>query len=160
MRKSSLDYSSALALARESRALITPNPGFEYQLRVWHFCGYDVYASDNLINPNLLSRKEKAAYKAWKSNRDEMLGRGEKAVNRARYSSVASLAAAFGKRRVQKNHEGEEVGEGKGEGKVDKEQEQNAWENVEKMEQEWTRRLIASKYPPWEKKENQDDQST
>lgn len=160
MRKTSLHYSSALALARESRALITPNPGFEYQLRVWHFCGYDVYASDNSINLDSSSRKEKAAYKTWKSNRDEMLGRGEEVVNRARYSSMASLAAAFGKRRLQKNDEGEEVGEGKGDGKADKEQKQKAWENVEKMEQEWTRKLITSKYSPWEEKENQDDQST
>ena len=51
-----------------------------------------------------------------------MLGRGKEAVNRARYSSVESLAATFGERRIQKIAEGEV----KGEGNVDKEQKQKA----------------------------------
>ncbi|KFZ14094.1 hypothetical protein V502_06247 [Pseudogymnoascus sp. VKM F-4520 (FW-2644)] len=44
---------------------------------------------------------EKYAYKAWKYNRDGLIGRGEEAVNRTRVASMTSLAASFGKRRLQ-----------------------------------------------------------
>lgn len=160
IRKLSLDYSAALGLARESRPLITPNPGFEYQLRVWHFCECDVYESDDSTTPDQKGPREKAAYRAWKANRDELLGRGEKAINMIRFKTVAGLAANFGKKRIQKIGESKEEGERIGEGDFEQEQKKKAWENVEKMEKEWTRRLITGKYPPWEEKEKQNVERT
>lgn len=97
MRELSLSYSSALALARESRATITPNLGFECQLSVWQQCDYDVVSQ----KPGSVAAQEKGAYHVWKSNRDSLIGRGEEAVNRTRVSSMASMAASFGKRRLQ-----------------------------------------------------------
>jgi nitroimidazol reductase NimA-like FMN-containing flavoprotein (pyridoxamine 5'-phosphate oxidase superfamily) len=44
------------------------------------------------------------------------------------------LAAAFGKKK-----ELEDAGEKK----------EKRWENVEKMEEDWTRRLISGGQPPW-----------
>lgn len=97
MRELSLNYAAALALARESRPLITPNQGFETQLGVWEQCKYDIF----IHQPGSTIPLEKYAYKAWKSNRDGLIGRGEEAVNRTRVASMASLAASFGKRRLQ-----------------------------------------------------------
>jgi hypothetical protein len=141
MRLHTLPYSSALALARESRPPISPNTGFEYQLRIWEHCKYDVYSVAETTSATGAMLKEKAAYKAWKAERDNVMNRGEEAVNKARFSSMATMAAQFGKRRLDAE---DETGEGKegtgiGEGKGKRE----SWERVEKMEQEWTRRLIA-----------------
>lgn len=159
MRKFSLNYPAALALARESRPLVTPNPGFEYQLRVWHFCGYDIYLSDESTTSNSSSLEEKEAYKAWKSNRDAMLGRGEETINKARFASMASVAASFGRRRVQESEETRDRKDVQGEEKSEEEK-RKAWENVEKMEQEWTRRLITGTYPPWEEKKKSEKDGT
>jgi len=135
MRTLSLNYTSALALARESRPLISPNEGFEYQLRVWQHCDYDVIDADG---------KEKAAYQSLKAKRNALLGRGEEAINRARAASVANLAASFGKKRMEKNDDGDKDAKGESELKG------KEWEIVERMEEEWTRRLISGEYPPWE----------
>ncbi|KAL4778059.1 protein-tyrosine phosphatase-like protein [Aspergillus varians] len=43
MRSLFIPYADALALARVSRRLITPNVGFEWQLRIWEHCGYEVF---------------------------------------------------------------------------------------------------------------------
>ncbi|KAL5332671.1 protein-tyrosine phosphatase-like protein [Aspergillus crustosus] len=67
MRTFSIPYTNALALARESRSIVYPNIGFEYQLRIWGGCDYEVYhevrehnwSSDIIIIP-------KAGYTAWK----------------------------------------------------------------------------------------------
>lgn len=143
MRHLSLPYSSALSLARSSRPLISPNTGFEYQLRIWDHCKYDVYAVDSTTSATGAILKEKPAYKAWKVERDNMMNKGEEAVNKARFSSMASMAAQFGRRRLGKEEEGEnwktDIGDGKGKSE--------SWERVEKMEQEWTRRLIAGEGP-------------
>lgn len=110
MRELSLNYAAALALARESRSLITPNQGFEAQLGVWGQCKYDIF----IYQPESTTAREKYAYKAWKSSRDGLIGRGEEAVNRTRVVSMASLAASFGKRRLQsiEKAKGKEGGEG------------------------------------------------
>jgi hypothetical protein len=129
MRKFSVDYPAALTLAQESRPLISPNRGFSYQLRIWNDCGYDIYS----FKSGLVVPEEKASYKAWKSNRNAFLKGGEVAANQARFASVANLAAAFGKKK-----ELEDEGEGK----------EKRWENVERMEEEWTRRLISGGQAP------------
>lgn len=97
MRELSLNYAAALTLARESRSLITPNQGFKIQLGIWGQCKYDIF----IHQPGSTTAPQKYAYKAWKSNRDSLMARGEEAVNRTRVASMASLAASFGKRRLQ-----------------------------------------------------------
>lgn len=97
MRELSLNYAAALTLARESRSLITPNQGFETQLGIWGQCKYDIF----IHQPGSTTAPQKYAYKAWKSNRDGLMASGEEVVNRTRVASMASLAASFGKRRLQ-----------------------------------------------------------
>jgi len=92
MRKFSMPYVDALALARESRFIISPNSGFERQLQVWDDCKY---------NLSLPSGTEKASYKLWRSEMDALIRRGEGAVAGARASSMASMAASFGRRRLE-----------------------------------------------------------
>jgi hypothetical protein len=159
MRKFSLDYSASLALARESQPLISPNPGFEYQLRVWYFCEYDVYFEESMASKSS-TPNEKKAYKAWKSNRDSILGRGEEAISKTRFALMASLAANFGKRKTKESKEGVSKEKMKGGENAQEEKKQKAWENVEKMEQEWTRRLITGNYPLWEEMKRLGDEGT
>jgi len=64
MRSLSISYSSSLALARESRPLITPNEGFERQLGIWGDCGYEVFEQD------AGDRKDEIHYREWKEERD------------------------------------------------------------------------------------------
>lgn len=90
MRARKIGYADALSLARESRVLIHPNPGFEAQLRIWEFCGYDVWAEDGG------NRKPKKAYEAFLRQRDELAGRGWEAVMRERVKGMAGLAARVG----------------------------------------------------------------
>lgn len=97
MREFSLNYAASLALARESRSLITPNQGFEVQLGIWGQCKYDIFIHE----PKSTAVREKYGYKAWKYNRDSLVEKGEEVVNRTRAASMATLAASFGKRRLQ-----------------------------------------------------------
>jgi hypothetical protein len=148
MRSFSLKYSSALALARESRSLITPNPGFEEQLRIWEHCKYDIFLPNTAFlsdEGGSMERRKKKAYKAWKSRRDALLGMGEEAVNRARFASMANMAASFGKRRAEEEEKEMKESEGQSE-------ESSAclkgkgWQNLERMEKEWTKKLISGDY--------------
>ena len=88
-------------------------------------------------------------------NRDELLGRGEKAINMIRFKAMAGLAANFEKKRILKDEGIKEYGGKIREGDFDLEQKKKAWGSVEKMEKEWTRRLITGKYPPREEKKKQ-----
>ncbi|ETI25467.1 hypothetical protein G647_02240 [Cladophialophora carrionii CBS 160.54] len=158
MRRFQLSYASALSLARESRSQITPNSGFEKQLRVWEFCGYNVYecgeeaGGSGEAGSGEAVRKEKRPYRAWKAERDNLLKRGEEDVNRARFSSLADMAARFGRRRQDvMAAEGEEEtspmnSTREDDGKLDKvlgqDKRREAWERVQKMEREWNERLI------------------
>ena len=83
MRTLGLSYDTALSLARESRPLIMPNPGFQRQLRVWEECQCDVY----LQEPDTTSIPsspvvEKPAYKVWKQQRDDLFSQRIEAVNK------------------------------------------------------------------------------
>ncbi|OCT47194.1 hypothetical protein CLCR_02423 [Cladophialophora carrionii] len=158
MRRFQLSYASALSLARESRPQITPNSGFEKQLRVWEFCGYNVYdcgdetGGSGEAGSRQAVRKEKPPYRAWKAERDNLLKRGEEDVNRARFSSLADMAARFGRRRQDvMAAEGEEERSPKSSTREDdarlakvlgQEKRREAWERVQKMEREWNERLI------------------
>lgn len=106
MRRFEVGYDEALAMARESRDLITPNVGFEEQLRVWEQCGYDVYlpdlsekAGDGEVPVGTGGRKEKAAYKLWKKEQQSRIA-GADGVERVRISAVGHMAAEFGARRM------------------------------------------------------------
>lgn len=166
MRHLSLSYSSALFLARSSGNSIAPNVGFERQLRIWEHCKYSIYQSD-LVNRSKGSLgalkgskrparlKIKPAYKAYLAERDNLLKRGEKDTNRARFSSMASMAAQFGRRITQREAQAQEQktsrsqtdGTGKGKAlpltKLDSEKRRrDSWERVEQMEKEWNARLM------------------
>ncbi|KAF2184528.1 phosphatases II [Zopfia rhizophila CBS 207.26] len=85
MRTLTLSYDTALSLARESRPLVTPNPGFERQLRIWEECQYEVYIRE----PATLSTPysplvEKPAYKVWKQQRDNLFCQRIEEVNKIR----------------------------------------------------------------------------
>ncbi|KAJ9610766.1 hypothetical protein H2200_005543 [Cladophialophora chaetospira] len=148
MRKNNLSYASGLNLARESRPQITPNNGFEKQLRIWEFCKYEIYVPASETGGE---RKEKPPYKAWKAERDNLLSKGEEDVNRARFSSLADMAARFGWRRQdvvdgeertngrEPRNEDHEEGLGKGLGQYKRKE---AWERVQMMEKEWNERLV------------------
>ena len=137
-------------MARECRPLVCPNVGFERQLRIWGFCEYDVYVRELESVPVSESvLKEKTAYKVWKAERDNLLDRGEEATNKARFSSMATMAAEFGKRRLKANENINSKGE---DGIVRSEEEEEerkwkSWERVKKMERDWNRRLIAGEDP-------------
>jgi hypothetical protein len=103
MRTLSIPYTTALALARQSRPIISPNSGFASQLKVWEECRYEVYLPGTL--------EEKPSYKMWRDGRDELLKGGEEAVNRARISAMGSMAAGFGRMRTKKIGDLEEVNE-------------------------------------------------
>ncbi|KAL2787360.1 protein-tyrosine phosphatase-like protein [Aspergillus keveii] len=81
MKYLSLPYAAALLTARQSRPIISPNTGFEYQLRIWEKCGFDVFmpagedqTSDQeeeddevvLQQVECLQQTEKPDYAAWK----------------------------------------------------------------------------------------------
>ena len=138
MRSLSLPYASALSLARESRPVICPNDGFERQLRIWEYCKYDIY--EHLLDRSSTAateetRKEKPSYKAWKAERDSLLKRGEEDINRAKFSSVASMVALFGKRRREVESGGEV------EKSLESEKRKESWDRVQRMEEEWNERL-------------------
>lgn len=116
-----------------------------------------MYISDVTPAINPYSLQEKTAYKAWKSNRDALIGRGEEAIKKARFAPMASLAASFGKRRAQENKDDSRTVGTQDERDFKQEKKQKDWENVAKMEQEWTRRLIRGVYPPWAKKTYDED---
>jgi hypothetical protein len=150
MRRFQLSYATALNLARESRPRICPNNGFEKQLRVWEFCRYSIYRDSDGSTEEI--RKEKPPYKAWKAERDNLLQKGEEHVNRARFFSLADMAAKFGRRRQELSGSGEGGGKGgRADSIVDGEelgrslgdvQRREAWERVQRMESEWNDRLM------------------
>ncbi|KAL3452897.1 protein-tyrosine phosphatase-like protein [Aspergillus insuetus] len=81
MKYLSLPYAAALLTARRSRPIILPNTGFEYQLRMWEKCGFDVFMPGGEDQENdqeededqvelqqveYLQQTEKTDYAAWK----------------------------------------------------------------------------------------------
>ena len=153
MRKLQLPYATALNLARESRLQLTPNHGFKKQLRIWEFCEYSVYTDESgaadaqTTEDGPSTRREKAPYKAWKAEWDNILQKGEEHVNKARFSGLANMAAAFGRRRQEGEAGTKRVEGGEGEGEdldksLDGEKRKEAWERVQKMEQGWNDRLM------------------
>ena len=105
MQTRSLDYESALASARASRSIITPNSGFADQLRLWQQMGYSISAPD--LNENGSTEREpKPEYEVWRSNRGVLLSRGEEEKQRVMRKRMADMAASFAKRRLElKNKE-------------------------------------------------------
>ncbi|KAL3464018.1 protein-tyrosine phosphatase-like protein [Aspergillus heterothallicus] len=104
MRYLSLPYAAALATARKSRGLITPNVGFEYQLRMWEGCGFDVFLEageeqerepDNLQGEgSQRQRMKKPEYAVWKNEVEEIYNHQEyRNFQRAREEWIRSVVA-------------------------------------------------------------------
>ncbi|KAL2818410.1 protein-tyrosine phosphatase-like protein [Aspergillus cavernicola] len=100
MRTLEVDYKTALSMAQQSRILISPNFGFQYQLRLWRQCGFDVYdpadneeqerkqgGGNSLLRPN-------ATYRAWKNEVAEIFDSSEGCVfQRAKEEWLGGLQA-------------------------------------------------------------------
>ncbi|CAG8977979.1 hypothetical protein HYALB_00001860 [Hymenoscyphus albidus] len=125
MRTLQIGYNQALAHLRVSRPQANPNEGFEYQLRIWQQLAYDVFDNQG---------REKEGYKKLQELRVRVLVGKEEALVRGRFKGVAGLAASVGKMRGE---------EGEGYGKSE------AWERVERIEEEWRKRLIGGEMSPW-----------
>jgi len=140
-----MSYSAALALVRESHPSISPNPGFELQLRIWSHCDHDVLTSSNTVGKPV--GEEKPAYKAWKRYRDSLLGKGEDSAIKARVATMAKVAADLATRKAEKAAE-LKIGKKSGENdSSDDTLEGKMWERLEEMEAKWTRRLISGESP-------------
>jgi hypothetical protein len=101
MRTKSIDYESALALAQKSRSIITPNSGFADQLRIWQQMHYTIYLDYIDCVRGDEGRKTKPEYEQWKADRGILLSRSEEAKQQVMRKSMANMAAAFGKRRME-----------------------------------------------------------
>jgi hypothetical protein len=134
MRSLQLSYASALSLAQQYRPLIQPNSGFERQLRIWEFCKYEIKDGEG---------REKKPYVVWKAERDELVGKGVIAVNRARFSAMGRMAAELGKKRL-KSAETSDSDNPEDAAQVEKRKE--SWKKVEDMEKEWNKRLISGQW--------------
>lgn len=99
MRQTKVDYDTALARARTYRDIITPNEGFESQLRLWGEMGCSIRRDNGEL---------KHQYVAWKAEKDRTVAAGEEEKNRVRAKSMASMAAEFGARRLKKVEEAEQ----------------------------------------------------
>ena len=112
------------------------------QLRIWEACKYDIYIPDPKTGAE---RKEKAAYKVWKKERDAILGQGVEAVNKNRFAAIGATAADFGRRRLKALDAEGDKKEGRGGAETGEEiRRKDAWQRVTEMENDWTKRLIAT----------------
>ena len=94
MRGCSLDYESALTLARESRAAIAPNAGFADQLRLWQKMNYSISEADGVG-----LWKTKLQYEEWRRDRGILLTREEEMRHEAMRISMEDMAITFGRLR-------------------------------------------------------------
>ncbi|KAL2868179.1 dual specificity protein phosphatase family protein [Aspergillus lucknowensis] len=107
MKCRSLPYNDALRLARQSRSLITPNIGFEYQLRIWKGCGYavlqveadgdtkaEVGQGNRISADSRLKMKPKLAYEVWREEVARIYNHAQyREVQRAKEDLLRSLMA-------------------------------------------------------------------
>lgn len=94
MRGYSIDYESALALARKSRAVIAPNAGFADQLRLWQKMNYSISEADGVG-----LRKTKLQYEEWRRDRGILLTKDEEMRHEAMRISMEDMAIIFGRLR-------------------------------------------------------------
>lgn len=103
-----LPYAAALLTARRSRRIISPNTGFEYQLRMWEKCGFDVFMPGGEDQENdqeeddeielqqveYLQKTEKPDYTAWKEGVAQVYNHQQLAdIQRAREDLFRRLGA-------------------------------------------------------------------
>ncbi|EPE34848.1 (Phosphotyrosine protein) phosphatases II [Glarea lozoyensis ATCC 20868] len=100
-RKLKVDYLTALKTARKHRPQINPNLGFEWQLRIWIEMGCSVSEENG---------RDKKTYSEWKRARDELFGKGEEAVLRARKTAVGVAVARKGRLKGDGGEEEKEEG--------------------------------------------------
>lgn len=125
-----VEYSAALSQIRDSHPEVSVHPSFEKQLRIWHFCTYNIRDA---------SGAEKRPYSVWKAERDELLGRGHEAITRRQTLAIGRLAADIGQRRAKERENEHEVDELATERK-------GSWKRVEDMEETWRRKLMSGQY--------------
>ncbi|KAL4737725.1 protein-tyrosine phosphatase-like protein [Aspergillus similis] len=77
MRTLVLPYKTALKIAQLSRPQISPNIGFEWQLRVWEGCGYDVFNRVPIGDQGQIMIKRKAGYEQWVDVIDKIYDRAD-----------------------------------------------------------------------------------
>ncbi|KAL6234947.1 hypothetical protein BDW75DRAFT_240645 [Aspergillus navahoensis] len=77
MRTLVLPYRTALNTAQLSRPQILPNMGFEWQLRVWEGCGYDVFDRVPVDDQGQIMIKRKASYEHWVDVMDKIYDRAD-----------------------------------------------------------------------------------
>jgi dual specificity phosphatase 12 len=91
MRSRSLNYESALALARKSRAVIAPNEGFADQLRLWQKMNYSISEADGVG-----LRKTKLQYEEWRIDRGILLTKDEEMRHKVMRDFMDDMAIKFG----------------------------------------------------------------
>jgi hypothetical protein len=105
MKYLSLPYAAALLTARQSRPIISPNTGFEYQLRIWEKCGFDLFIPEGedqeedddqieLQQVEHLQLTEEPEYAAWKEEVAQVYNHQQLAdIQRAREDWFRRLGA-------------------------------------------------------------------
>ena len=95
MRRLRMEYDDALALVRKYRPLVTPNEGFEKQLRLWRELEWSRYDNAEIS-------KVKERYLVWLRERQEMSKKDEEERNKSRAQAVGKLTAFFAARRAER----------------------------------------------------------
>lgn len=95
MRARSIEYDTALSLARKYRPMIDPNSGFGDQLRLWRQLQYSIFTKAGYGNDGCVETKQE--YEDWKSNRGVLLTRDEQEKQKALLQDMVGLVATFDK---------------------------------------------------------------
>ncbi|KAL2856284.1 protein-tyrosine phosphatase-like protein [Aspergillus pseudodeflectus] len=104
MKYLSLPYAAALLTARQSRPVIAPNIGFEYQLRMWERCGFGVFLpggedqeNDQEEEEGQVQLIEESEYAAWKEDVAQVYSHEQlKDFQRAREDCIRRMVARLG----------------------------------------------------------------
>ncbi|KAL4991943.1 protein-tyrosine phosphatase-like protein [Aspergillus falconensis] len=97
MRTLGLPYRTALSIAQLSRPQISPNIGFEWQLRMWEGCGYDVFDRVLTGDQGQIMIKRKAGYEQWADVIDKIYDRADAVeMARAKEDYLRNLAEMLG----------------------------------------------------------------
>lgn len=83
-----LDYDAALAVVRQYRSAVSPNPGFADQLQLWHQLQCCIFADAGLATT-------KPEYESWRSGRGILMPRSEEERREANFGWAKSIVAAL-----------------------------------------------------------------
>ncbi|KAK8004263.1 hypothetical protein PG989_003982 [Apiospora arundinis] len=88
MRALGLDYDAGLAVVRQYRSAVSPNPGFADQLRLWHQLQYRIFSDAGIATT-------KPEYESWRSGRGILMSRSEEERREANFGWAKSIVAAL-----------------------------------------------------------------